>query len=192
MQDSTLLLPCVIQTERPAGLAINRVPIFSACRTPAFPLDSVRLVAVDLNRRQEGPKTMTPWYLRIFGRSAARSILLVAIALASVKWCCSQEMGWPREKTVNGARLVYYQPQVDEWNDFKLLNLRMAITITPAGGKTQPGVITAEMQTDVNVDAHTVLLSHPLITGTYFPSLDAASSAKLSQLVGSFLPRPRR
>ena len=108
---------------------------------------------------------MTPWYLRIFGRSAARSILLVAIALASVKQCCSQEMGWPREKTVNGARLVYYQPQVDEWNDFKLLNLRMAITITPAGGKTQPGVITAEMQTDVNVDAHTVLLSHPLDYG---------------------------
>ena len=83
---------------------------------------------------------------------------------------------------------LYYQPQVDAWNDFKLLNLRMAITITPAGGKTQPGVVTAEMQTDVNVDAHTVLLSHPLITGTYFPSLDPASSARLAQLVESFLP----
>ena len=77
---------------------------------------------------------------------------------------------------------------MDAWNDFKLLDLRMAITITPAGGKTQPGVVTAEMQTEVNMDTHTVLLSHPLITGTYFPSLDPASSAKLGQLVESFLP----
>jgi hypothetical protein len=131
---------------------------------------------------------MAPWYFRIFGRSAAGSILFVTIAVVCLERGWSQDLGWPREKTVNGARLVYYQPQVDEWNDFKLLDLRMAITITPASGKTQPGVVTAEMQTDVNVDAHTVLLSHPLITGTYFPSLDPASSAKMAQLVGSFLP----
>ena len=131
---------------------------------------------------------MTPWYLRIFGHSRARLVVLVTLAAVFLEQGWSQDPGWPREKTVNGAHLVYYQPQVDSWNDFKLLDLRMAITITPAGGKMQPGVVTAEMQTEVNVDTHTVLLSHPLITGTYFPSLDPASSAKLGQLVETFLP----
>ena len=131
---------------------------------------------------------MAPWYLRIFGLSAGRSVVFVTLAVVCLGQGWSQDQGWPREKTVNGAHLVYYQPQVDAWNDFKLLDLRMAITVTPDGGKTQPGVVTAEMQTNVNVDTHTVLLSHPLITGTYFPSLDPASSAKLGQLVESFLP----
>ncbi len=124
----------------------------------------------------------------ILSRRALQSVVFIALPLAFIGRSWGQDAGWPREKTVNGARLVYYQPQVDAWNDFKLLNLRMAIAITPAGGKTQPGVVTAEMQTDVNVDAHTVLLSHPLITGTFFPSLDGASSARLAQLVESFLP----
>jgi hypothetical protein len=114
--------------------------------------------------------------------------LLSLLILLGLDPCWSQDPGWPREKVVNGARLVYYQPQVDNWQDFKLLNLRMAITVTPSGGKTQPGVVTAEMQTDVDLGSHTVLLSHPVITGTFFPSLDAASSARLDELVRSFLP----
>ncbi len=115
-------------------------------------------------------------------------VVLITLAFVCLEQGWTQDPGWPREKTVNGAHLVYYQPQVDAWNDFKLLDLRMAIAITPAGGKMQPGVVTAEMQTDVNIDIHTVLLSHPLITGTYFPSLDPASSQKLAQMVESFLP----
>ncbi len=126
-------------------------------------------------------------YLRRQWEFVTRSVFFYVFCLICLNaaWC--QDPGWPREKTVNGAHLVYYQPQVDEWNDFKLLNLRMAITVTPAGGKAQPGVVTAEMQTEVNMDTHTVLFSHPLITGTFFPSLDPASSAKLGQLVETFL-----
>ena len=125
---------------------------------------------------------------RISGYLAVRLAVLSLLVVTCVKYGLGQDPGWPREKTLNGAHLVYYQPQVDSWQDFKLLDLRMAITITPAGGKLQPGIVTATMQTDVNIDTHTVLLSHPLITSTYFPSLDAASSAKLEKLVRSFLP----
>ena len=40
--------------------------------------------------------------------------------------------GWPREVTRNGIRFVYYQPQVDEWKDFRELRARLAFVITPA------------------------------------------------------------
>ena len=29
------------------------------------------------------------------------------------------DIGWPREVSLNGSKLVYYQPQVDQWKDFK-------------------------------------------------------------------------
>jgi hypothetical protein len=30
--------------------------------------------------------------------------------------------GWPREVTKNGARLTYYQPQIDSWTDSRQLD----------------------------------------------------------------------
>ena len=99
----------------------------------------------------------------------------------------AQDLGWPRQKIVNGVKLVYYQPQVDDWQNFTKLDLRMAITITPPGGKTQPGVATATMQTTVDLQAHLVELTNPVVTGTYFPSLPPDAAAKLDALVRSFL-----
>ncbi len=99
----------------------------------------------------------------------------------------AQDPGWPREKTVNGVKVVYYQPQVDNWKDFKQLDLRMALTITPPGGKTQPGIATATMQTTVDLQAHLVELTHPVVTGTSFPSLPPDAAAKLDSLIRSFL-----
>lgn len=29
----------------------------------------------------------------------------------------TQDIGWPRQVSRNGAVLVYYQPQIDEWED---------------------------------------------------------------------------
>ena len=34
--------------------------------------------------------------------------------------------GWPRQRTNEKGSLVYYQPQVDAWTNFKELNFRMA------------------------------------------------------------------
>src|SRR5436190_13505260 len=36
--------------------------------------------------------------------------------------------GWPRERYQNGTRLTIYQPQVDDWKDFKELTWRMAVS----------------------------------------------------------------
>jgi hypothetical protein len=64
--------------------------------------------------------------------------------------------GWPRQRTNEKGSLVYYQPQIDAWTNFKELTFRMAFSLTPKGQKEIVGVIEAQAQTDVNMDNRSV------------------------------------
>ncbi len=110
------------------------------------------------------------------------------LVLAFVNVSTAQDPGWPRQKSSPAGKLVYYQPQVDDWKNHTDLNFRMAFSLTPTGGKQVVGVLNIHGQTDVNVDARTVLLSNPTIVATHFPSLDATTAAQMDQLVRTFLP----
>lgn len=116
-------------------------------------------------------------------------MLALALALSAMQpiRAATQDPGWPREIVQGDATLTYYQPQIDDWKDFKELTGRIAISITPRGGKPQVGVITLQTHTDVDIDSRNVLLSSPQITGTAFPGADQATSQKLDQLVRKFL-----
>ena len=46
----------------------------------------------------------------------------------------------PREYARDGNRLLVYQPQVDDWKNFHDLIWRMAVSLTPKGGKEAVGV----------------------------------------------------
>src|SRR5256885_1092610 len=96
--------------------------------------------------------------------------------------------GWPREKYSNGTRLIIYQPQVDDWQNFQELSWRMAVSLTPKGGKEVVGVVEMKGNTDVDNFAKVVMISNPQVTGTYFPSLDKATKEKTEQLFKSFVP----
>jgi len=100
----------------------------------------------------------------------------------------STDSSWPREKYSNGARLIIYQPQVDDWKNFQDLSWRMAVSLTPKSGKTVLGVV--EMKGNTNIDnvAKVATISSPQITGTYFPSLDGATKEKMDQLFKTFVP----
>jgi hypothetical protein len=89
----------------------------------------------------------------------------------------AQDPGWPREITRDDATLVYYQPQIDEWKDFKEISGRMAVSVTPRGGKPHVGIVALQMHTDVDVDSRNALLSQPEITGLTFPDTDPRSSS---------------
>jgi hypothetical protein len=118
-----------------------------------------------------------------------KKVIFVSILLlTSLSASFAQDPGWPRQKSNASGALVYYQPQVDEWKDYKQLTFRMAFSLTPAGGKTVVGVADVHALTNVNVDDHTVLLSDFAITDTHFPSLDSGATANMDQLVKSFLP----
>jgi hypothetical protein len=96
--------------------------------------------------------------------------------------------GWPRQRTNEQGSLVYYQPQVDDWKDFKQLDFRMAFSLTPKGQKEIIGVLVLTANTTANVDDHSVVLTNFKITETHFPSLSPEMAGKMDQLVRSFLP----
>src|SRR5437867_1093096 len=100
----------------------------------------------------------------------------------------SGDPGWPRAKTSNGNRLIVYQPQVDNWKSFKELSWRMAVSLTPKGGKEVVGVVEMKGNTEVDNVNKVVVITNPEITSTYFPSLDQATKEKTEQLFKSFVP----
>jgi hypothetical protein len=62
----------------------------------------------------------------------------------------SGDPGWPRERVQDGNRLIVYQPQLDDWKEFRDLSWRMAVSITPKGGKEVLGVVEMKGNTDVD------------------------------------------
>ena len=101
--------------------------------------------------------------------------------------CMAQQLSWPRTITKPGGTLVLYQPQVDDWKNYQQLDARMAFSLTPTGEKSHVGVVAVQLQTATNMDDRTVLLSNPQVTSIYFPSLDAATTAQMEQLLRTFV-----
>ncbi len=97
--------------------------------------------------------------------------------------------GWPREVTgKDGTRLVYYQPQIDSWKNYRELQARVAVSVTPPGGKPSVGVASVKARTQADVDKRLVLIKDIEVTDTRFPSLDAAGDEKMGELVRKVLP----
>jgi hypothetical protein len=76
----------------------------------------------------------------------------------------SIDPGWPREADRTGTRFVYYQPQVDEWKDFRELRARVAFTLTPKGGKPAVGIEELTGNTITDLEKRTVLINDIEIT----------------------------
>ena len=96
--------------------------------------------------------------------------------------------GWPRQVTKNGATLVYYQPQVDEWKNYKELDGRVAFSLTPSNGKAELGVASVTAQTEVNNDTRTVYLRDVKFPSVRFQSSDAQAASAMEGLFRSMAP----
>jgi hypothetical protein len=124
---------------------------------------------------------------RLKEESVVRKIVAYLLLFWSIPTLLfAEDIGWPREKTQNGARVVYYQPQIDSWQDYRKLDARMAISVTPAGGKATPGVISIQARTDANKETRLVVISEIRLIDARFPSMDPAGVKKLGDLVRSF------
>lgn len=113
------------------------------------------------------------------------TVLVLTLACAAI--ARAQDPGWPREIAKDGVQLLYYQPQVDDWKDFTDLDFRLAVSVTPKGGKPVLGVVKIHAKTDVDVPARTVLIHDLAVTATSFPSLDAAAAERMNRLARTFL-----
>jgi hypothetical protein len=100
----------------------------------------------------------------------------------------SRDIGWPRQVSKDGAVLVYYQPQVDEWKDYKEVLGRIAFSLTPKGGKQVLGVASLTAETIVDKDSRTVFFRDITATSVRFPSLDSASAKPMEDLFRQLVP----
>ncbi|MGC1386087.1 MAG: hypothetical protein WA823_20110 [Candidatus Acidiferrales bacterium] len=129
-------------------------------------------------------------------KAASRAAILGAVFFvaaglsAGPAWAqaTAQDPGWPRQIVRAQGTLVYYQPQVDDWENFKKLHWRMAISLTPAGAKEVVGVVVLHGDTSVNSETQMVLISNLQVDHTYFPSASPADAAALDGVVRTFVP----
>jgi hypothetical protein len=96
---------------------------------------------------------------------------------------------WPRQITKDGNRLTYYQPQVDSWTDYRRLDGRVAVVLTPAGGESVTGMITLQAQTDTDMQERTVVIHDIRVTSAVFPSLDEATQQNMRALAEDLFPK---
>jgi len=121
-------------------------------------------------------------------RTAKCVIASLALVLASATASVAQDPGWPRQLTNQGNTLVIYQPQVDDWKNFTELELRMAISLTPAGGRAAVGVMVLKGDTQVDNENQMVVITNLRTLSTHFPSLDPSDTERLDRLARTFLP----
>ncbi len=96
--------------------------------------------------------------------------------------------GWPRQIVKNGAKLVYYQPQVDSWDNYQLVKGRFAFSLTPAGGKQTLGVVSVEASTTVDKDNRTVYLHDLKYPSIRFSGVDSSQEKQLQETFLSAAP----
>lgn len=99
-----------------------------------------------------------------------------------------QDIGWPRQITKDGATLVYYQPQIDEWKDYKDITAEVAFSLT-ASGKQNMGVASMKANTLVDKDARTVYIRDIQVTDVRFPGLEESAKAAMEQSFKSLAPK---
>jgi hypothetical protein len=93
-----------------------------------------------------------------------KSLIAVFLIGSLIGTCFAQDPGWPREKTNADGTLIYYQPQLDAWKDFRRLEARMAVSIKALGSQPTVGVIYLRASTDANLETRNVVISKLEIT----------------------------
>ncbi len=93
-------------------------------------------------------------------------------------------LSFPREVTGELGTVVIHTPQIDTWNDFASVAVRLAVEVTPKG-EAEPvyGVVMATADTDPNIELRVVAVENVQITATNFPNSDDARRDQLDDIV---------
>lgn len=97
------------------------------------------------------------------------------------------DKGWPRIVERDGAKLVYYQPQIADWKDFSTLTGDIAFSISK-DNKEAVGIASVQASTLVDKDKRQVYLKDLKINDLRFPTLVADSIEVYSALVKELFP----
>ena len=91
---------------------------------------------------------------------------------------------WPHTITTADATIVVYQPQAVAWQEYRTLEVRMAVAVTPTGAQ-KPILRALEMSVDTHtdVDTRSVIVSNRQLRSSRFPSLDTGKAAAMEQRI---------
>ena len=122
-----------------------------------------------------------------------RSTLLLAVALgtaAPVRAQGVEELTWPRTLTAaDGMQVTFYQPQVDSWSYYVVLDYHMAVELQlPGASSSVPASLFMTAETSTDLSAQTVALYNQKIVRMNFPGLDPATAQQYQGIVQSLIP----
>ena len=83
---------------------------------------------------------------------------------------------------------MYYQPQLDEWKDYKQLVGRVAFSLTPRGGDAVLGVLNFQAGTIVDKESRTAFIRDITVSEVRFPSLNATNSGVMERILRPMVP----
>ncbi|AWG45983.1 hypothetical protein AM586_09915 [Massilia sp. WG5] len=114
-------------------------------------------------------------------------MLVLALAAQPLLPALADDPGWPRELTAERAKLVFYEPQVDAWKNYRELDFRLAFELSPANGKPAVGIGEIHARTDVDVDKRQAVIRDLRVTETRFPSAPPDEQRRLDALFRKFV-----
>jgi len=79
-----------------------------------------------------------------------------------------EDSGWPRDFTGKKAAFTCYQPQIDEWESYRTLHCRLAITLKPNGEAPALGVAEVTGETTTDQDTRTVVIRNIKVVSARF------------------------
>ncbi len=116
---------------------------------------------------------------QVFSQSATSPVEPQNVKPETPKEIRDEVIEWPREIKNPKGKLVIYQPQIDEWPDYKLVKARSAIAFAPKGtDNPKLGIIEMQGRTAVDFESRLVKLTRVEITGGNFPGLDKTQTEK--------------
>jgi hypothetical protein len=100
--------------------------------------------------------------------------------------------GWPRMFEAKGNKVVVYQPQLDEWVDYRVLRGKAAVVVQLKGDdKEYYGALDLEADTETDHESRTVLLKNFKVTDSIFPNIEETLAGKCSKAVQAALPKDK-
>ena len=81
----------------------------------------------------------------------------------------TSDLGWPRIFEANGNKVVVYQPQLEDWEDYKNLRGKAALKNTD---REYFGALSLKADTVTDFDSRIVLLRNLQIAGQTFPNVE--------------------
>ncbi len=132
---------------------------------------------------------MPPWVYSQAAQSQQTQTTPAASA-GTVKKAANPPIEWPKEFQQPKGKLVVYQPQIDEWPDYKIVKARSAVAFLPTGADNPYlGIIEFQAKTEVDFESRLVKLTNLQLVGANFPSATKEQNAdaltKLQGMVNS-------